>query len=126
MLARELNFADPKPTLMRMDANAVLLGVKKEKVSKAMRYVAGRYAMLRAAVDEGEVGLDKVASSDNKADICIKPLTGAAFVHQRALILGLTTTAPVEQATASVVAAVEDEACWMLAGRKAKRAARRK
>ncbi len=110
---------------MRLDANAVLLGVKKEKVSKAMRYVAARYAMLRAAVNEGEVCLGKVASSDNKADICTKPLTGAAFVHQRALILGLTTAAPVEQTTASAVAAVEAEACWTLVGNKAKRGAAR-
>ncbi len=45
--------------------------------------------MLREAVDEGEVGLDEEVSSDNKADICTKPLTGAAFAHQRALIIGL-------------------------------------
>jgi hypothetical protein len=90
MLARELGFAERGPTRMRMDANAVLLGVKREKVSKAMRYVAGRYAMLRAAVEEGEVVLEKVASADNRADICTKPLTGVPFAHQRALILGLT------------------------------------
>ncbi len=96
MLARELNFADPEPTRLRMDANAVLLGAKKEKVSIAMRYIAGRYAMLRAAVDEGEITLDKVASSGNRAGICTKPLTGAAFANQQAPVLGLAPLAPLK------------------------------
>ncbi len=50
-----------------------------------MRYVTGPYTVLRAAVEEGEVGLHKVASADNKAGICTKPLTGAEFEHLRSL-----------------------------------------
>jgi hypothetical protein len=58
MIARELGFVNPEPTQTCADANAVLLGVKRKKESKAMRYVAGRYvaghyAMLRAAVEGG-------------------------------------------------------------------------
>ncbi len=41
---------------MCMDASAVLLGVKRKKESKAMRYVAGRYAMRRAAVPGTRLG----------------------------------------------------------------------
>ena len=65
-IARELGFAGPKPTWMCMIANAALLGVKRKKESKAMRYVAGRYvaghyAMLRAAVEGGSVGTRRAA-----------------------------------------------------------------
>ena len=72
-----------------MDAAAVLAGTKMERVSKAMRHLAARYAILRAAVECGMVRLKKVHTDDNTADIHTKPTIGARFEHLRALLLGI-------------------------------------
>ena len=83
---------NPKgPTRLHMDANAVLLGVQREKVAKEMRYVACRYAMLRSASDNKDLVLLKVDTQDNRADLCTKPLIGRDFERHRASILGVQT-----------------------------------
>ena len=89
IMARELRLTPTGPTPLHMDANAVLLGVKREKVAKEMRYMAGRYAMMRNAQDNGDIKLTKVSTLDNKADICTKPIVGNEFKRHRARLLGL-------------------------------------
>ena len=89
ILARELRLSPTGPTRLHMDANAVIMGTKREKVSKEMRYVACRYAMLRQAAENGDITLTKVDTKDNRADMCTKPLIGKDFVRHRAAILGL-------------------------------------
>ena len=93
ILARELRLHSRAPTPISMDANAVLIGTQREKVSKEMRFVSCRYAMLRSAIASGHVRMDKVATEDNIADICTKPLVGETFFRHRAAILGLTADA---------------------------------
>jgi hypothetical protein len=88
MMLRELQLITPGPVPLYLDANAVINGAEMEKVTREMRFMAARYAMLRKAVTLKQIVLTKVASEDNKADIFTKPLTGAAFMHARKLVLG--------------------------------------
>jgi hypothetical protein len=72
-----------------MDANAVLLGTKREKVSRAMNYMAARYAMMRDASENGVILPTKVPTELNVADLFTKPVVGARFEALRAMLLGL-------------------------------------
>jgi hypothetical protein len=89
MLLSELKMLSPGPTALYLDANAVINGADMEKVTREMRFMAARYSMLRHVVAQGAVSLEKVDTTVNKADIFTKPLTGAAFLRARALVLGL-------------------------------------
>ena len=71
---REIGCQGPGPTTLRMDANAALLGTAREKVTRGMRYLSARYAMVRDAVETGEITLVKVPTTDNLADALTKPL----------------------------------------------------
>ena len=51
--------------------------------------MAGRYAMMRNAQDNGDIKLTKVSTLDNKAEICTKPIVGNEFKRHRARLLGL-------------------------------------
>ena len=76
-------------TRFGMDANAVLLGTKKEKVTRVMKYMAMRYAMMRDGVENGVITLHKIPTELNCADLFTKPVVGVLFQQLRALLLGL-------------------------------------
>jgi hypothetical protein len=86
ILMRELRLDDGKPTELRMDATATLLGTAREKVTKNMRYLAVRYAMVRDAVNAGEIVLRKVSTSANRADALTKPISLAMRSHYDTLM----------------------------------------
>jgi hypothetical protein len=86
ILMRELRLGNGKPTELRMDATAALLGTAREKVAKNMRYLAVRYAMVRDAVNAGEIVLSKVSTSANRADALTKPVPLAMRRHYDTLM----------------------------------------
>jgi hypothetical protein len=51
-----------------LDASAVINGAEMEKITKQMRFMAARYAMLRDVVRSEKVRLAKCSSLDNKSD----------------------------------------------------------
>ena len=91
---RELNVAPTGPTPLRTDAQVVVDAVKSLRVSPESKWVAPRYAMVRKAVSDGAVTIEKVDTRDNCADIFTKPLVGAVFLAHRATVLGLRETFP--------------------------------
>ena len=56
---------------------------------KSSRWMGTRYAMVRYAEDSDIIKLRKIRAEFNVADIVTKCLVGAAFVTNRARILGL-------------------------------------
>ena len=68
----------PSPTSVFMDANAVLLGIDSEKVSRDTKYLAAKYAMIRDAQKARAIALRKVSTEENTADGMSKPLVGLA------------------------------------------------
>jgi hypothetical protein len=93
MLMREIGFGCTLPTPFGMDANAVLMGTKKEKVSRVMKYMGARYAMLRDALEHKVISPHKIPTELNCADLFTKPLVGERFRALRALLLGLDPAA---------------------------------
>ena len=77
------------PTPFFTDSSIVLDGTRCERLMKASRFGAARYAMLRFGMENGQIVALKVDSLDNVADITTKPLTGESFFKHRATILGL-------------------------------------
>ena len=94
MLLNELHLLKDGPTLLYLDANAVINGAEMERVTRQMRFMAARYSMLRQAVTDKRVKLAKVHTDYNKADIFTKALTGEAFIRGRALVMGLPYQKP--------------------------------
>jgi hypothetical protein len=89
LLLAELHLLSHGPTPMYLDASAVINGAEMEKITKQMRFMAARYAMLREVVNAEKVILTKCSTLHNKSDGFTKPLVGAAFADARALMLGL-------------------------------------
>jgi hypothetical protein len=89
LLLAELRLLSSDPTLLYLDASAVINCAEMEKITKQMRLMAARYAMLREVVRSEKVLLAKCSSLDNKSDGFTKALVGSAFVHARAFMLGL-------------------------------------
>ena len=78
------------PTEIFLDARAALDGAGSEKVSKAMKFMAARYAMMRQAAEAGQVSLQKIETTLNVADLFTKPLVGGTFVRLRDRVMGVT------------------------------------
>jgi hypothetical protein len=89
LLMREIGFGCALPTPFGMDANAVLMGTKKEKASPAMKYMALRYAMLRDALEHKAIAPHKIPTELNCAGLFTKPVVGERSCELRALLLGL-------------------------------------
>jgi len=88
MLFGELGLDQAGPTDIYLDARAALDGAGSEKVSKAMKFMAARYAMLRQAAEAGQVSLQKIDTTLNVADLFTKPLVGETFVRLRGRVMG--------------------------------------
>lgn len=91
ILLNQLGLLQPEPTVVYLDAKAVINGAEMERVTREMRFMAVRYSMLRQAVVDGKVTLGKVDSELNEADGFTKPLVGPNFEKWRALVLGLSS-----------------------------------
>jgi Tfp pilus assembly major pilin PilA len=76
------------PTPINTDAQVVLDGTHCRRVSRAAKWMATRYAMVRQAEEDGATVAVKCATEVNDADIFTKPLTGAAFTRAQASMLG--------------------------------------
>jgi hypothetical protein len=89
MLMTEIGFKCEGAIRFGMDANAVLLGTKRGKVTRCMKYMARRYAMMRDGVENGVIVLHEIPTELNCADLFTKPVVGLPFQRLRALLLGL-------------------------------------
>ena len=76
------------------DATAVLNGTATEQVSREMKYLAAKLAIVQHARAHGKIQTMKIDESPHPADIPTKPLQGREFVYKRARILGLEAAAP--------------------------------
>jgi len=90
MLLKELRVLPEGPMPLYLDAKAVIQGADMEKVTREMRFMAVRYAMLRQVVDDKKIELKKVDTEWNRGGIFTKPLVGEAFLRGRAMALGLS------------------------------------
>ena len=87
MLQRELSLAPLGPTVLEMDAKAVLDGVKMERVTRQQRYLAARLATLRMWVLDLVLTFRKTPSADMRADALSKPVQPAEAFHRLASLL---------------------------------------
>ena len=84
VLAQRLQFAElgapvREPAVADVDATAALAGPNRDRVSRGSRYIAARLAMVREAIQDGQLKPTKVSGKGRRADGCTKPLTGEAF-----------------------------------------------
>ena len=90
----EVGAAPAEPTPLYLDAQAVLDGTNCERLAKASRWMAMRYAMLRWGIACGTISPRKLLTAMNPADGLTKCLTGAPFENGRARLLGLPIPHP--------------------------------
>ena len=89
-----MGVAPAGPTLLHLDAQAVLDGTTCERLAKKSRWMAMRYAMLRWGMHCRTIDPRKLHSSRNPSDGLTKCLVGAAFLAARARLLGHPVPAP--------------------------------
>ena len=87
IMQRELFLPPASPTILEMDASAVLDGVKMERVTRTQRYQAVRLAALRLWVRDSVLRFRKTRSADMRADALSKPVSPAATYNRLALLL---------------------------------------
>ena len=85
----DLEVAPTEPTPLYTDAQAVTDGSSMERMTRATRWLAAKYAMVRWGIACRAIALGKVSSEDQVADIVTKALVGARFYLLRARVLGL-------------------------------------
>ena len=94
MQAEELGHGPRTPTPLYLDATAVLHGTATEQVSREMKYLAAKLAIVQKARAHGKIRTMKIDESIHPADVLTKPLLGREFVYKRAQILGFEGAAP--------------------------------
>ena len=87
IMQRELFLPPASPTILEMDASAVLDGVKMERVTRTQRYQAVRLAALRLWVRDSVLRFRKTRSADMRADALSKPVSPAATYNRLASLL---------------------------------------
>ena len=92
--ASELKQGPWEPTPLYLDALAVLHGTAADQVSRDMKYLAAKLAIVQAARAEGKTKTEQVDQSCHPADILTKPLQGKEFEFKRARLLGLRAVPP--------------------------------
>ena len=85
----ELGVAPTEPTPIYTDAQAVTDGSSMERMTRATRWLAAKYAMIRWGTACRAINLGQVSSEDMVADILTKAIVGARFYTLRARVLGL-------------------------------------
>jgi hypothetical protein len=86
--------APTRPTRFYLDATSVLDGYECERLTKATRWMAMRYAMIRWGTACKSIDPTKLSTDENPADGFTKCLTGPRFVAARAFLLGYPTADP--------------------------------
>ena len=76
-----------EPTILEMDASAVLDGVKMERVTRTQRYQAVRLASMRLWVRDRVLKFRKTPTIDMRADALSKPVAPAAAYKRLASLL---------------------------------------
>ena len=94
MQAEELGHGPRTPTPLYLDATEVLHGTATEQVSREMKYLAAKLAIVQQARAHRKIRTMKIDESTHPADILTKPLQGRKFVYKRARILGLEGAPP--------------------------------
>ena len=87
-----------------MDALAVLHGTAAEQVSREMKYLAAKLAVVQEARSRGKTKTRKIDESFHPADILTKPLQGREFVFKRGRLLGLKAVPPAKPSSSAAVA----------------------
>ena len=88
MMQRELQLAPIAPTVLEMDASAVLDGVKMERVTRLQRHQAARLAALRMWVVDSILRFRKTPTADMRAGMLSKPVQPVArFIRLAHLLL---------------------------------------
>ena len=82
------------PTPLYLDALAVLHGTAADQVSREMKYLAAKLAIVQEARSWGKTKTVKIHRSCHPAGILTKPLQGKEFEFKRARLLGLSTEPP--------------------------------
>jgi hypothetical protein len=90
----ELGVAPTEPTPLYTDAQAVTDGSSMERMTRATRWLAAKYAMIRWGTACRAIALGQVSSEDMVADIVTKAIVGARFYSLRARVLGLRPGMP--------------------------------
>ena len=85
----DLEVGPTEPTPIYTDAQAVTDGSSMERMTRATRWLAAKYAMIRWGIACRAIALGQVSSEDQIADIVTKALVGARFFLLRARVLGL-------------------------------------
>ena len=67
------------PTEIEVDAKAALAGPIRDRVARASRYIAARLAMVRQAIQDGQIAPNKVPGVRHRADGFTKPPVGEAL-----------------------------------------------
>ena len=86
MQAGKLGHGLRAPTSLYLDATAVLHGTATEQVSREMKYLAAKLAIVQQARAHGKIRTIKIDESVHPADILTKPLQGREFVYKRTRI----------------------------------------
>jgi hypothetical protein len=87
MLQAELRLGPTGPTVVEIDASALLDGISMDKVSRKQRFQAARLAMIRQWKADGVITLKKEQSKFMRADILSKAMAPAADFHRCARLL---------------------------------------
>ncbi len=81
--------APTEPTPLYTDAQAVTDGSSMERMTRATRWLAAKYAMVRWGIACRAIALGQDSSEDQIADIVTKPLVGTRYYSLRARVIGL-------------------------------------
>jgi len=90
----QCGLAQAFPTPIYTDSLAVEQGTTCEKVNKASRWLATRYAMIRWGISNLSIILLGISTWDNPSDILTKCVAKDLFERHRAVLLGLQPPPP--------------------------------
>jgi hypothetical protein len=88
----DLDVAPTEPSSLYTDAQAVTDGSNMERMTRATRWLAAKYAMVRWGIACRAIALGQVSSEDIIADFVTKPLVGIRCYSLRARVLGLRSS----------------------------------
>ena len=82
------------PTPLHVDALAVLHGTAADQVSREMKYLAAKMAVVQEARAQGKIKTEKIEKSCLPADVLTRTLQGKKFAFKRERLLGLRVAPP--------------------------------
>ena len=85
----ELNLLPDLPIPVFTDSEAIRLGAISGKITRAMKYLAARYQMVRQGVRDKIIALRSIPAPQNKSDALTKPTIGQDFKLKRSELLGI-------------------------------------